>query len=409
MKILIAGGGASGVFAALRCREVSPDAEIILIEKSDQLLRKVRVSGGGRCNCSHAARDLPTLLEKYPRGRKFLRGPFGLFGPKNTASWFEQNGCTLKTEPDGRMFPVTDRSSTIIDCFMERLRTARVELHYATSLTTVKRLAENGRFLCSLSTSGQLECDRLLLATGGLRDADMSTLLRSLGHTIMEPIPSLFSLVIPDSRIAPLPGVAVEDARVTISGTKFTEQGPLLITHNGLSGPAILALSSRAARYLHDCNYKAPLIVSWCASLVKDQLPQALHQIRLKDSKGAIAMRSPFPLPGRLWQSLVNSSGISANKRWGELSKTDARSLAEAITASVFTTNGMDTNKKEFVTCGGIRCDEVNGLTMESTLCKGLYFSGELLDIDGLTGGYNLQAAWATGYCAGQAMAKAQP
>lgn len=406
MVICIVGGGASGVFAAIACREVSPDAEIILIEQSDQLQRKVRVSGGGRCNCSHAARDVHTLLEKYPRGRKFLRGPIGVFGPQNTADWFAHNGITLKTEPDGRIFPSTDRSSTITDCFMQKLSAAGVVLHYNTALTSLERSTENGRFICSLSTSHTLECDRLLMATGGLRDSDNSKLLRGLGHTIIEPVPSLFSLVIHDPRIATLPGVAAQDARVAIPGTRFAEQGPLLITHNGLSGPAMLALSSRAARYLHDCKYATPVTVAWCASLVKDRIPESLHTIRLKDPKGAIAARSPFPLPGRLWQSLVAAAAIPVQKRWGELSKQDARSLAEAISATTFNSSGMDTNKKEFVTCGGVSLDEVDGQTMESKKCKGLYFSGELLDIDGLTGGYNLQAAWATGYCAGRAMGK---
>jgi len=402
MKIIIVGGGASGVFAALACREAAPDAEIVLLEKGE-LLRKVSISGGGRCNCSHAALDLRTFLDNYPRGGVFLRHAVSRFGPKETTEWFGRFGVPLTTEKDGRIFPASNRSSTITDCFTGLLASRNIPVTPVT-VTDVHKEAPHGPFTLILSDTIAMQADRILLATGGLRDADISTIIRQLGHTIVSPIPSLFSFVIRDTRISNLPGVAVDDALLSIPGTRFRERGPLLITHNGLSGPAMLALSSRAARYLFDCNYRTPLTVSWYASFVADCIPHVLNAQRHTDPKGFIASRSPFSLPGRLWQSLVSSSGISPQKRWSELSKTDGRTLASAVTASTFATVGMDTNKKEFVTCGGVSLDEVDRDTMESRICKGLFFSGELLDIDGLTGGYNLQAAWATGYAAGNAM-----
>jgi predicted Rossmann fold flavoprotein len=398
------GGGAAGFLAAITCAEAMPGAQVTILEKGVQFLSKVRISGGGRCNVTHACFDSRDFTTRYPRGEKALIGPLQRFQARDTVAWFAARGVELKTEEDGRMFPVTDSSETIIDCLMTAARAAGVELRNSCGAERVERGASGG-FVVTLSGRESLVCDCLLLATGGCRTAAGGKLAELLGHTIVAPVPSLFTFHVDAGWLHGLAGISLESAEVAVPGAGLRERGALLVTHTGLSGPVILRLSAWGARALHDCDYRFPLLVNWLPTLKADGLGKEFQQ-RREQQPAKLVLNTPIaPLPGRLWEALVVAAGVDRETRWARLSKADQHRLVQQLNRTELAVTGKTLNKDEFVTCGGVRLDEVNFKTMESRICPGLYFAGELLDIDGITGGFNFQSAWTTGWIAGEAMA----
>jgi predicted Rossmann fold flavoprotein len=405
-RIVIAGGGAAGFFATITCAEAAPDAEVTILEKSAQFLSKVKISGSGRCNVTHACFDARELSVRYPRGERALLSPFKRFQASDTVAWFESRGVKLKTEGDGRMFPVSDSSQTIIDCLINAVKAAGVKLRLNTGVESVKR-NESGGFELALSDGETLICDCLLLATGGCRAAAAGQLAVSLGHKLEPPVPSLFTFHIATPWLRGLAGVSVESAEASVPGVRLRERGALLATHWGLSGPAILRLSAWGARELHGLDYKFPLHINWLPHLNAEKIATEFQSRRGSQPAKLIVNTPLAPLPSRLWEQLVLAAGISRDTRWAGLSRAAQHRLVQQLIRTKFQVTGKSLNKDEFVTCGGVRLSEVDFKTMESRFCPGLYFAGELLDIDGITGGFNFQAAWTTGWIAGRAMAGA--
>jgi predicted Rossmann fold flavoprotein len=404
VQIAIIGGGAAGFFAAIACARANPENEISIYERGSEFLTKVRISGGGRCNVTHASSDPRSLSEHYPRGERALISPLHRFSPADTVAWFEERGVRLKTEADGRMFPVTDSSRTIIDCLLNEAKAAGVRLFARKGIEQARTTGQN-TFELGLSGGEIIECNRLLLATGGARSIAGAQIAQSLGHTIVPPVPSLFSLHVSTAWLRTLPGVAIPDIEVSVQGTKLRERGPLLITHNGVSGPAVLRLSAWGARVLHGLDYNFTLRVNWLPDSTEETIHAELQSLR-QSNPIRLVMNSPLgPLPARLWEQLAGTAGIDRETRWTTLSRAQAQALARVLTQTELDVNGKSLNKDEFVTCGGVSLREVNFKTMESRITPGLFFAGELLDLDGVTGGFNFQAAWTTGWIAGRAMA----
>lgn len=402
--VVVAGGGAAGVFAAIVCAEASPGARITVLEQSPQFLSKVRISGGGRCNVTHACFDGRELSRHYPRGGAALLGPFTVFQPRDTIAWFEARGVRLKTEADGRVFPASDSSQTIVECLMRSAAEAGVELLANRGAEGVARQAEGG-FALALTGGETLECERLMLATGGCRAAAGGRLAVSLGHTLESPVPSLFTFHIAAPWLHELAGISVESAEVSLPGLGLRERGGLLVTHAGLSGPAILRLSAWGARALHAADYRFPLRVNWLPLLGREAIAARLESRRATQPARFVVNTPLPPLAARLWERLARAAGITRETRWADVSRSARHQLIEQIIGTELPVAGRSLNQEEFVTCGGVRLNEVNFRTMESRLCPGLHLGGELLDIDGLTGGFNFQAAWTTGWIAGRAMA----
>jgi predicted Rossmann fold flavoprotein len=403
---VVAGGGAAGFFAAIVCAEASPGAKITVLDKSSQFLSKVRISGGGRCNVTHACFDGRELSSHYPRGGAALLGPFTVFQPRDTIAWFEARGVKLKTEADGRVFPVSDSSQTIIKCLVRTAQAAGVELLANRGLEGVARRGEDG-FVLALTDGEALGCERLMLATGGCRAAAAGQLAVSLGHTIEPPVPSLFTFHIAAPWLRELVGISVKSAEVSLPDFGLRERGGLLITHAGLSGPVILRLSAWGARALHGVGYQFPLRVNWLPHLEREAIAAQLKSRRAAQPARLVVNTPLPPLPARLWERLVLAAGVPRETRWSGLSRSARHHLIEQLIGTDLQAVGRSLNQEEFVTCGGVRLSEVNFKTMESRLCPGLYFGGELLDVDGLTGGFNFQAAWTTGWIAGKGMAGA--
>jgi predicted flavoprotein YhiN len=441
-RIVIAGGGAAGFFAALTCAELHRDAEILILEKSSQFLSKVKISGGGRCNVTHACFDARELTTRYPRGERALIAPFNQFQASDTVAWFEQRGVKLKTEADGRMFPTTDSSQTIIDCLIKaaneagvKLKTngglesvvkrpdGRFEISLAANLSSpsppqkeeragVRRPFENGQTPLPVerreweeSAGEKILCDKLLLATGGCRSTALGQLAVSLGHTLEPPVPSLFTFHIKTPWLRELAGVSLDNVEASVSDTKLRERGALLFTHWGLSGPAILRLSAWGARELHEKNYHFLLQINWLPHLNEEKITKEFLACRKLQPAKFIVNTPLAKIPARLWEQLVIASGTPRDTRWAALSGAAQHQLIRQLLHSAFSVTGKSLNKEEFVTCGGVKLSEVNFRTMESKICPGLFFAGEVLDIDGITGGFNFQAAWTTGWLAGRAMA----
>ncbi|HWX22052.1 MAG TPA: NAD(P)/FAD-dependent oxidoreductase [Candidatus Binatia bacterium] len=402
-RIVVVGGGAAGFFAAITCAEASPEVKITLFEKSAQFLSKVRISGGGRCNVTHACFEPRELSDYYPRGGQELLAAFQIFQPRHTIAWFEARGVKLKTESDGRMFPVTDSSKTIIDCLLGAAKRAGVELLTNRAPERVTRHAQDG-FEFGFAHGEALRCDCLLLATGGCRVPAAGRLAVSLGHTLEPPVPSLFTFHIAAPWLRELAGISVQAMEVSLPGLGRRDTGAVLITHAGLSGPAILRLSAWCARDLHALNYQAPLRLNWLPHLDAQTLAGKLDALRTAQPARLVVNTPIAPLAVRLWQNLALAAGISRETRWAELSRSARHRLVQQLSLTELQVIGKTLNQEEFVTCGGVRLSEVNFKTMESRICPGLYFAGELLDIDGLTGGFNFQSAWTTGWLAGKAM-----
>ncbi len=405
-RILVAGGGAAGFFGAIACAEADPSAEVSLHEATAHPLAKVRVSGGGRCNVTHACFDAGEMARHYPRGSRELIGPLHRFGPADTVAWFAARGVELKAERDGRMFPVTDDSATIVDCLLGAAAKAGVRLETGSGLRGLAREAGGGRLAAVLSTGEEVLADRVLIATGGTKGSAGLSLAASLGHTIVPTVPSLFTFHVEDPRIRGLEGLAVPRASASVRGMRLSEVGPILVTHWGLSGPAILRLSAWGARELHAAGYRFTLAVNWAEAGTPAQAAEALGADRSAHPRRRVSTANPLGIPARLWERLALAAGIAADATWAGVSNEALRALALQATASEFTVTGKSMNKEEFVTCGGVSLAEVDMATMESRVCPGLYLAGEVLDIDGITGGFNFQSAWTTGWQAGRAMAR---
>lgn len=403
-RIVIVGGGAAGFFAGITCAESQAGAEILILEKSPHFLSKVKISGGGRCNVAHAEFDPREFSQRFPRGARPLVSAFGKFQARDTVAWFEERGVKLKTESDGRMFPTTDSSQTIIDCLLNAARRAGIKLKTGCGVEIVAKKSGGG-FDLSLSGGETLSCDRLLLATGGCRTPALGQLAVSLGHILNPPVPSLFTFHIQAPWLRQLAGISVENVEAAVPGTKLRERGALLITHWGVSGPVVLRLSAWGARELHGKNYSFPLHVDWLPHLDEEKLLAEFQSRRL--SQGAkLVVNSPVaPLPARLWEQLVLAAGMDRAVRWSAFPRPAQLQLIRQLLQSEFSVTGKSLNKDEFVTCGGVNLGEVDFKTMQSRVCPGLFFGGEVLDIDGITGGFNFQAAWTTGWLAGKAMA----
>jgi len=402
-QILVVGGGAAGFFGAVAAAEANPRASVTVLEKGPRVLSKVRISGGGRCNVTHACFDPRELALRYPRGGRALIGPFTRFGPRETIEWFRLRAVNLKIEADGRMFPVTDSSQTIIDCLIDSAKNAGVCIRTHTGVESISR-REQGGFTLRLTNGESLEGDCLLWAAGGCR-AENHPLI-PLGHTLVPPVPSLFTFHIDSPWLRELPGVSVEDVQVTVPKTSLKQRGPILITHTGVSGPAILRLSAWGARELHDLDYRFPLRIAWLPDTNPVDLLEEIQR-RRETQGGQTVLRARWnPLPARLWEQLVQQAGIAPETKWARLAKPEAQKLTALLTGTELPVAGKSMNKEEFVTCGGIPLPEVEFKTMQSRLVSGLFLAGEALDIDGITGGFNFQAAWTTGWSAGRAMAE---
>ncbi|MDB6024644.1 MAG: aminoacetone oxidase family FAD-binding enzyme [Verrucomicrobiales bacterium] len=401
--VVIVGGGAAGFFAAIACVGASSEKKVAILERGPHFLQKVKISGGGRCNVTHSCFDARELTTRFPRGERALIGAFKRFQASDTVAWFEDRGVRLKTEPDGRMFPITDNSQTVIDCLLHETRKARVNLVTNCGVERTTKTADG--FELSLSNGETLQCNQLLLATGGCRTPALGQLAVSLGHSLEAPVPSLFTFHIETPWLRELAGVSLSAAEVSVPSAGLRETGALLITHWGLSGPAILRTSAWGARALHEVDYRFTLQVNWIPRLTAQTLEQNCLTRRSMQPAKLIVNTPISPLSARLWEALVVASGIPRETRWADLLRQSQHRLIQQISRTEFQVTGKSLNKEEFVTCGGIRLNEVDFKTMQSRVCPNLYFAGEVLDIDGITGGFNFQAAWTTGWIAGNAMA----
>jgi predicted Rossmann fold flavoprotein len=390
--IIIVGGGAAGFFTAINIVEKNPKLKVALLERGKNVLEKVRISGGGRCNVTHACFEPNELVKFYPRGEKELRGPFHQFCSGDTIEWFEKHGVALKIEDDGRMFPVSNSSQTIIDCFLNATQKLGISVLTGQSVQSIFKKDNCWKIE---TQNEQYLTEKLVLATGS--NPKMWELLQTFGHAIVSPVPSLFTFNIKDPRIKDLMGLSAL-ATVKVKDTKLTATGPLLITHWGMSGPGILKLSAWGARILHDRNYQFTIYVNWLNDVDTDDADKLLKEIKLEHAKKAVSKKSPFEFPHRLWESLVLASGIEEETKWADLSKTQLQNLAMQLTNGSFQVNGKSTFKEEFVTAGGIDLKEINFKTMESKLHENLYFAGEIVNIDAITGGFNFQNAWTSGF-----------
>lgn len=401
-RVAVAGGGAAGFFAAITCAESIPDGRITIFEKSPELLAKVTISGGGRCNVTHACFEPDRLAEHYPRGRRELLGPFHRWQPRDTVRWFEERGVQLKTEPDGRMFPVTDKSTTITECLIRQARDVGVEIKTGKDLASVT--LQGRRFQLGFSDGSEWMCDRLLVATGGNQNSRVFQIIENLGHTIKKLQPSLFSFNCADPRLKDLAGVSVADAEVSVDGTSLKQRGPVLVTHWGLSGPAILKISAWGAPLLYEMNYQFTVQINWVPDAREVDVRARIADCRLQHPKKLIEHFNPWGIPSRLWAAITRHAGIGQDVIWNQLNRAQTDALVRDVVRTEFVIDGKSMNKDEFVTCGGVSLDEVDFKTMQSRKCPGLYFAGEVLDIDGVTGGFNFQSAWTTGWIAGKSM-----
>lgn len=399
--LIIIGGGAAGFFTAINCVEKNPNLKVAVLERGKSVLEKVRISGGGRCNVTHACFVPNDLVKFYPRGERELKGPFHQFCSGDTITWFEEHGVALKTEDDGRMFPVSNSSQTIIDCFQDAVKKLKIDVLTHHSVQEVYKAATHFKVT---TTQDVFTCERVVMSTGS--NPKMWELLEKLGHSVVEPVPSLFTFNIKDPRIKDLMGVSAV-ASVQVKKSKLTASGPLLITHWGLSGPGILRLSAWGARELADKKYQFAIQVNWLNETPSSEAMDLLLHTKEEHAKKLIAKYAHFELPKRLWENLVKAAGISEEIKWADASKKQLLLLAEQLTHSEFQVNGKSTFKEEFVTAGGIDLKEVNFKTMESKVVPNLYFAGEILNIDAITGGFNFQNAWTGGFIVANAVAAA--
>jgi predicted Rossmann fold flavoprotein len=393
--VVIAGGGAAGFFAAIQIARSLPEASVTILEKSSQVLGKVRISGGGRCNTTHACFDNRQLIKYYPRGGKALLGSFSRFSTTDTVAWFKNEGVELKTEEDGRMFPVSDDSATIVDCLMNAAQQAGVKVKYGSGIQQIVK-TDNGWQL-SLSDESRIACDALVMATGSSNQC--WNLLAQVGVEIIKPVPSLFTFHIPEKKLHALSGLSVANVTMKLEGTKIQTDGPLLVTHFGFSGPATLKLSAWAARELAASEYKAAVLINFLPELKVSAVNALLLDARLEHNRKLPRNTFLFDeIPRRLWEFLLLRSGISDNLNWADIPNRYLNKLSEELTAGKYIIDGKSTYKDEFVTCGGVDIDTVDLRTMQSKQLPGLFFCGEVMNVDAVTGGFNFQWAWCSGF-----------
>lgn len=402
-RLVVIGGGAAGFFCAINAARLDPALEVIILEKTNKVLSKVKVSGGGRCNVTHACFSIAEMVRKYPRGANFLKKTFHHFFTTDTIAWFKERGVVLKTEADGRMFPVTDSSQTIIDCLLREVNKYGIEVRMSAEVKHLQYEADG--FMIELTGERDLAADYVCIACGGYPKAAMFDWVKQLGHSIAAPVPSLFTFNMPGNPITQLMGVSVPDAQVRITGSKLSSSGPLLVTHWGMSGPAILRLSAWGARELATGNYQFTIQVNWLAAYNENSLREYLQELRFELATQKISNRNPFGLPQRLWDYLLEQSGINGDIRWADLPAAAQNKLIKNCCGQEFAVKGKTTFKEEFVTAGGITLTEIDANTMQSKLVPGLFFAGEILDVDGITGGFNFQHAWTSGFIAATAIA----
>lgn len=400
-KVVVVGGGAAGFFSAIVLADLKKDVEVIILEKTMQPLAKVKISGGGRCNVTHDCYEPQTLSLNYPRGSDVLKKAFYTFQPKDMIQWLQDRGVEVKVEHDGRIFPKSNSSSTIIQCFLQQAQDLNVSVRLHSEAESLEKLSDGWKV--HLKEQEPIVCDCVVLATGGLKKS--YELFTQLGHSLIEPVPSLFTFNIEDQRIDGLSGLSVSSVKLSIEGTSFSSRGPLLITHWGISGPGVLRLSAIAARYLYDQKYHAVVSVNWAPDLAEQKVREELLAMKNEFSNRPMSHTPGFGIPKNLWKRLLEFCSISEEKLWAHFSKKDVHELVQAISKTQFQINGKSTNKDEFVTCGGVPWKEVDHKTMESKISKGLFFTGEVLDSDGITGGFNFQNAWTTAWLAAHAIA----
>jgi predicted Rossmann fold flavoprotein len=405
-RLVVIGGGAAGLFCAVNAARLG--IHVILLEKTGKLLSKVKVSGGGRCNVTHACYDIGEMIKRYPRGGHFVRKAFHQFFTTDTVRWFGDRGVELKTEEDGRMFPVSNSSQTIIDCLMEEASAYGVDIRMHAEVMKVEPMGGSVEtvFKVSLASGQALEADAVCIACGGYPKSPMFGWIRDLGHTIEEPVPSLFTFNMPDNGITKLMGVSVPDARVRVVGSKLQEKGPLLITHWGMSGPAVLRLSAWGARELAAAGYRFTAQVNWTGELTEDTVRERLQQVRYEWAGGKVGGKNPFALPARLWEYALEACGIRSDLRWADLPAKETNKLVRFLAAGEFAVAGKTTFKEEFVTAGGVKLTEVDPATMQSKKIPGIFFAGEILDVDGVTGGFNFQHAWTSGWIVAETVSR---
>jgi predicted Rossmann fold flavoprotein len=403
-NLVVIGGGAAGFFCAIAAAEMNPDLSILILEKTTKLLSKVRVSGGGRCNVTHHCFESTPLSKHYPRGSKELKTLFRKFQATDIVDWFESKGVNLKTEEDGRIFPVSNNSQTIIDCFLKEAERHQIQIKLQSE---VREINIDANSFTLDSSSGRISAHKILIATGGYNNIQSYGWLKPM--PIINPIPSLFTFNDAENQFKDLMGVAVQQAEVKIAGTKFSQVGPVLITHWGLSGPAIIKLSAWAAEYLYEKNYSFTALVNWAGTVTEEEIRKDLQNINIHHGKQKIINHPLYKIPSRLWTRLCELAEIDANRTWAELPRKNLNRLVEFAIRCPFEIKGKTTFKEEFVTCGGVDLKSIDLETMESKLVKGIYFAGEVLNIDGETGGFNFQSAWTTAYVAAKAISESFP
>jgi len=405
-RLVVIGGGAAGFFCAINAAQMNPALEVIIVEKTSKLLSKVRISGGGRCNVTHHCFSMAEMIKKYPRGNQFLKKAFHHFFTTDTIRWFQERGVQLKTEADGRMFPITDSSETIVNCLMKEVNKYGVQILLNRDVAALSML--NGEWSIDCKDGNTIQANFVCIASGGYPKSMQFDWLKKAGHTIEAPVPSLFTFNMPGNNVTSLMGIVAAHASVKIAGSKLQEQGPLLITHWGMSGPCILKLSAWGAKELAAKNYQFSILVNWLPAFNEQTLKDKFQQVRFDQAAQKIVNRNAFGLPQRLWQYLLQQSGINENMRWADLPAKEQNKLIKNICAQEFAVSGKTTFKEEFVTAGGVALEEVDYNTMQSKIVPNLFFAGEVLNIDGVTGGFNFQSAWTTGFIAAKAISKMQ-
>jgi predicted Rossmann fold flavoprotein len=405
-RLVVIGGGAAGFFCAINAARLFPALEIKLIEKSNKLLSKVKVSGGGRCNVTHNAPDILYMSRHYPRGQHFVKKAFSRFFVPDTINWFGERGVALKAEPDGRMFPVTDSSQTIIDCLLKEADKYRVKIEMSAAVSGITQSGEGWQV--TLQDGRILDADFVCVAAGGYAQADKFSWLQATGHKIVTPLPSLFTFNMPGHPITELMGVSVSEAHVKIAGTKLQESGPLMITHWGMSGPGILKLSAWGARELAALQYNFTAVINWLPAYNENSLLEEVKALRFSLGGQKMNTRNPFALPQRLWLFLLQQAGMPDEVRWADAPAKEQNRLVKMLVSMECAVKGKTTYKEEFVTCGGIQLSEIDPATMESKLAPNLYFAGEVMDVDGVTGGFNFQHAWTSGWIAANSISAKQ-
>jgi len=402
-SLVVIGGGSAGFFCGVNAARMNPLLKVIILEKGNKLMSKVKISGGGRCNVTHACFDIAAMSRNYPRGSNFVKKTFHRFFTTDTIKWFEDRSVKLKTETDGRMFPVTNTSQTVIDCLLQEANTYGVEIRMKSEVKNLK--SEGRKFRIEFSNHNHFTSDIVCISSGGYPKSDLFGWLKELGHTIEEPVPSLFTFNLPKHPITKLMGVSIEKAKVKIAGTKLEQKGPLLITHWGLSGPAVLKLSAFAAKELAIRQYDFTAVINWLPDINEQSLKERFNNLRNAYSSQKIHNRNPFGLPSRLWVFLAQHSGATTDMRWADLPSVAQDKFIKNLCSYDIEVRGKTTFKEEFVTAGGIKLSEVDANTMMSKKISNLFFAGEVLDVDGITGGYNFQHAWTSGWIAASSIA----